>query len=433
MEIPKKWYLKYIPYIILFTGAIAIFSLFMAGLSAYRDGINDVNYTGIKQIYNGPLIQQAPALGELDSSSTNYRAYNLTPELAKYYADNTNLSSTNGQVKIFADFVKKGLVYQPTFKTEFQSDFVLKNKLDKESAVSFDFPFPSSTNSNEISNAKLLADGVLYPNAKAQITSITGYSTTQGLHWEGKVPANSEVKISISYNTVGISQFEYEGIENSQEAQDFNFSVNIIGTRAYDVLGGLSVDKREFGDNQVTLTWSKNNLFSKPSISIAVGSKINPSDQVSRSYIMMAPIYIVFATALIFLAKKFSKGIRILDLTFITILYIVFFPLFHYLTSFSVDPTTEIFANMNVGYYSMPLYVAFALAFVISGGLAFYLLWRTVGKGFATKLGIPLLVLSLGFFPLVATIPEYFVLLTLIGLVAIIVISMQVRLSQKID
>jgi hypothetical protein len=403
----------------------------MAGISSYRDTISSANYSQIENIYSGPLRQDAPKLNSLDSGSSFYKINNLTPELAKFYSDNTNLVSTTGYVKIVADFVKKGLVYQPTYRTEFQSDFVLKNNLDKESLVSFDFPFPSSTNSSEISNAKLLVDGKEYENAKSSVKAIDGTYTTQGLRWEGKIAPKGEAKITISYNTVGLSEFSYQGADNSKKSQDFNFKVYIEGTRAYDVKDGLSVDKREFGDNNVTLTWAKNNLYSTPSIRVSVGDKINPSEQVSRVYITMSPIYLIFIAALLFLSKKFAKEIKLFDLGIITTLFVIFFPLFHYLSSFTIDPTTEIFASLNVAQYSMPLYLAFALAFVVIAGISYYLLSRVTSMSFATKLGIPLLVLALGFFPLVATIPEYFMLLTLVGVIAILAIIIQVRVSTK--
>ncbi len=425
----SQWYIKYIPFVALATMAIFVFSLFMAGVSGYRENISKVNYTEIENIYSGPLRQDAPVLNSLDSGSSFYKVNNLTPELAKLYLDNTNLVSTNGSVKIIADFVKKGLVYQPTYKTQFQSDFVLKNTLNKESLISFDFPFPSSTNSSEISNAKLLVNGKEYENAKTTIKKEGASYGSQGLRWEGKIPANSEVKISVSYNTVGLSQFSYQGAANSAKSQNFNFKVIIEGTRAYDVNGGLSVDKREFGTNNVTLTWEKNDLYSTPSIDVTVGNKINPSEQVSRVYFTMSPIYIVFIVALLFLSKRFSKEIKLFDLGIITTLFVIFFPFFHYLSSFTVDPTTEIFANFNVAQYSMPLYLAFGLAFAVIAGITYYLLTRVTSMSFATKLGIPLLVLALGFFPLVATIPEYFMLLTLVGVIAILAIVIQVRVT----
>ncbi len=429
-SLSSRWYFKYVPVVIIYTIVILVFSFVMSGVSAFRFTVYENASKDLNSVYNGPLVQTAPSLQQLDSGSSFYKENKLTPYIAQLYRDNTSLVATNGEVKIYADFVKKGLAYQPTYRTEFVSVFTLKNTLDKESIVSFEFPFPVSTNSSEISNAVLLVDGVKYDDAKVLLNPTDSYLSTQGLKWEGKINAKSDVKITVSYNTVGLSQFTYTGIENSKTSQDFDFKVNIFGTRAYNVISGLSVDKREFGDGNVALTWSKKNLYSAPSVNVSVGDKINPSEQVSRVYITMAPIFLIFAVSIIFLSRRFSKGIRLIDLSFLTVLFVVFFPLFHYLSSFTIDPTTEIFANMSVAQYSMPLYLAFGISFVLIGLLAYYLMAKTISVKFATKLGIPILVLALGFFPLVATIPEYFILLTLIGVIAIIVIAMQVRLSE---
>lgn len=287
-------------------------------------------------------------------------------------------------------------------------------------------PFPYGSYSTEISDAKLVVDGQEYAMSKG-----VDASGSAGLQWEGKIASQSEKVVSVSYNTVGLSQFRYEGFENPKGAQDFKFDLKIQGTRAYNISDGLSVDSRTFEDNAVTLSWNKDNLYSAPRISVEVGGKINPSEQVSRVYLMMTPVYIIFSLALIYLSKRFAKGIRVIDLTFITALFVIFFPLFHYLSSFTIDPTNELFAGYSVANYSMPLYLAFALSFLTIGGLMMHLISRVQGSRFTLRLALPVIIIGLGFFPLVATIPEYFVLLALIGFIAILIVSMQVRLSNK--
>ena len=84
---------------------------------------------------------------------------------------------------------------------------------------------------------------------------------------------------------------------------------------------------------------------------------------------------------------------------------------------------------MDVKEYSLGSYHAFMIALGTIGMLVYYLLARTQGLKFATKLGVPVIILSLGYFPLVTTVPEYFGLLTLIGLVFVIIVAIQVRVS----
>ncbi|KKP85044.1 MAG: hypothetical protein UR87_C0061G0001, partial [candidate division CPR3 bacterium GW2011_GWE2_35_7] len=425
----------------IFTFGIFIFSLIMAGVASYRNNISSKNYSNTSRIYGGNLNQNAPLLDEIDSESKVYIENRLNDTQIKKYLENTYLTSTNGNVVITADFVKKGLSYQPTFKTDFQSKYILKNNLNEKSFISFEFPFPISSDTNEISNAKLIVNGQEIKNAKTKLTYTDKFSNyneynltnnqLDGFKWEGDIAANSETTVEVSYQTVGLSLFTYEGLENPKGSQDFNFEVKISGTRLYDVNQGLSVDRRNFGPDTVTLIWDKNDLYSKPLVSVQIGEKLNPSTQVSRIYFTMAPIYLVFITIILYLTFVFGKKTSLFDMFLITVLYIVYFPLIHYVSSFTIDPTIEIFSKMNRAiYYSMPLYLAFTISFLIIGGLIYYLLGKTSDFKFATKLGLPSLVLFLGFFPLVVTIPEYSMLMVIIGLVALIMIVLQVRLKR---
>lgn len=438
--------LKYIVFGFLFTGAIFIFSMFMSFVSGERQAISESIYSDTAKVYNGPLTQAAPSLGSISAESSLYAKNELTPERAQKYAENTALVSTTGKVVIDADFIKKGLIYQPTYRTQFSATYVLKNDLTEDSFVQFKFPFPDNLNNSEISNAKLIVDGKEITNAKTSITTTpvvpatnndyyydNSYypqpTTEQGLAWEGSIPKQGQVTVEVNYNTVGLSLFNYDGIENPKGSQDFNFVAEINGIRSYDVLEGLSVDKREFGNNSVTLAWNKENLYSSPHVSVSVGDKLNPSTQVSRVYRVMAPVYVVAIIILLFLAYKFGKPIRVFDMFMFTILYILYYPFVHYLSSFTIDPTVEFWSNLGTTFeFSMPLYGAFAIAWLVIGSMMYYMFGRLSGFGFATKFVLPSLVLFLAFFPLVITIPEYAILLTLVGIIALAAIIIESRL-----
>ncbi|MCA9382194.1 hypothetical protein KC660_02180 [Candidatus Dojkabacteria bacterium] len=441
----QQLFIKYAIAVFIFTGFIAMFSLIMSQVAANRESIATRNYNDVSNIYNGPLEQSAPNLGALDTTSTLYKEYSLTPDTAKSYVDNTNLTSTDGTANITVDFVKKGLVYQPSYKTEFSAKYILKNSSDKTSLVAFEFPFPSNTSNTEISNARMFVDGEEVMNAKSKVrTSTTGayyedypsykppVYNSDGLKWEGDVEANGQRVIEVSYNTVGLSTFTYDGIENPKGSQDFKFNVKINGIRSYDVISGLSVDQRNFGDNNVELVWDKTDLYSSPSVSVAIGDKLNPASQVSKVYLIMVPLYIAFAAIILFLAYRFGKRLSLFDLFLITVLFILFFPFFHYLASFTIDPTMDVFSSFaSVGTFSMPLFGAFAIAWLIIGGLILYLLAKLSGKRFALKYAVPVVVLFLAFFPLVVTVPEYSMLLVLFGVIALVAIVMQVKLNMQ--
>lgn len=430
---PKGLLAKYVIAGILFAMCIGLFSLIMAGIADYRNSISYENYYNTSTVYNGPLEQSAPSLRSLEATDEFYQDKGLTPALVKKYIDNTFLTSTDAKVIITADFVKKGLELQPTYKTDFTAEYVLKNSLKEKSVISFVFPLPVNGETNEISNARLVINGEEINDAKTKVTisDTYGYTTsTDALRWDGEIGPESEIVVAVSYNTVGLSLFTYKGIENSKGSQDFNFLVRINGTRAYNVIEGLSVDERTFGEDYVELIWNKSDLFSKPLIKVSVGDKLNPSTQVSRIYLTMSPIYVVFIAVVLYLAYKFGRALGLFDMFLVTVLFVVFFPFVHYLSSFTVDPTIELFSGIaKVGEFSMPLYSAFAIAWVVVGGLMFYLIGRISGFKMATKYVIPTLILFLGFFPLVVTIPEYSMLLVIIGFIALMAIIVQVRIN----
>ena len=419
--------------IIIFTVLIGIFSLFMLSVVNYRDDVSLQNYYEVSQVYNGPLIQNSPLLKQIDTTDRVYISNNLTPDIIRRSLENTYLKSTDAKVILTTDYVKKGLEYQPSYKTSFYGSFLLENSSDSEAFIKFEFPLPTNFGVGEISNAKLIVDGVEITDAKSTSSTLGTYSymeeTTNTLLWNGKVQAKKQTTVEVSYDTIGLSYFQYEGIENPKRSQDFKFDLTINGTRAYNIVNGLSVTTREFGDNSVKLYWDKENLYSKPAINVSIGDKLNPSEQVSRVYFIMAPVYFVFISILSYMAYKFAKRLAIFDIGLISVLFTVFFPLMHYISSFTIDPTMEVFSSLsNVGYYSMPLYLAFLIAWIVAGGLMYYLVGKITNFNFSNRIGIPMIILFLGFLPLVVTIPEYSVLLMLIGVVALITIAIQTRI-----
>lgn len=427
-------FIQYLVAIIFFTVIIGVFSMVMIGVVNFRNEISSENYKEVSEIYNGPLMQNSPVLREIDSSDSFYISNKLNPDIIKKSLDNTFLKATDAKVILTTDYVKKGLVFQPSYKTSFNGRFILENTSDAESFVKFEFPLPSNFGVGEISNAKLIVDGLLISDAKSTSSTTGNYSyieeTINVLLWTGKVAPKKEFTVEVSYDTVGLSYFQYEGIENSKRSQDFKFDLTINGTRAYNVVNGLSVTDRVFGDNFVQLLWDKKDLYSKPMINVSIGDKLNPAEQVSRVYFIMAPVYFVFMSILTYLTYKFAKKLSIFDIGLISVLYTIFFPLVHYISGFTIDPTMEIFSSIsNVGFFSMPLYLSFLIAWLIVGGLLYYLIGKLTDFKFSRKIGIPMLILFLGFFPLVVTIPEYSVLLLLIGVVALIAIAIQTRIK----
>ncbi len=420
---------RYVVLVGIFTGIIFIFSMIMVGIVRARDVVDMARKSEVTNVYRGELTQNAPVLNQLMADSAVAKEARYSQIQLSEFAKNANIVSTNGKMKLLADFVKKGLQYEPTFHTSFVATYILKNNLTTESVISFDFPFPFQVENSEISNVKLIVNGEEMKKAKGKV--MVDGQRRDGLKWEGKLPADGVATIQVSYDTVGISGLNYEGFENTVGAQDFAMEMQIVGTRDYNLAGGLSADKRTFGDKQVTLVWDKKNLFSTPSIHVNVGKKLAPSIQVSKVYAAMAPLYAMFAGILVWLGYKNRRTLHMRDLVFTTIIFALYFPLWHYLTSFTVDPTMEFFSSWKqVSYFSMSLYSGFALAFLVITTLLSWLYGAVYGMKYVIQALIPAAVICLGFFPLAATVPDYSVLLSLIGFIILATVWIRFRLQE---
>ena len=426
---------------IIMTGVVLLIQFVFLIISSERQDL-DFEATEITSMnYGGIVEQSAPRLNALGTDSDYYDYYNLTPSKADEAVQNANLKSTEADVTIIADFNKRALRYEPTFRTNFSSIYKLVNNSNEEAILQFEFPFPSNVENKEISNARLFVDNVEIDNPvrraaeNIQVLVSDYYEETQsksGLYWEGKVDPNSEKSIKVTYDTVGLSRFSYIGLENSAGSQNFLMRMKIIGSRDYDNEGVLSIDEKNYitedGKNGIELVWNKPNLFSKPEVQVVVASKVNPAQLLSNIYWLMTPLYIIFIGIIGGIAIIKKKNFGGVDLLIISLLFIVFFPFLHYLASFTIDPSVEIFSSVSKALdFSMPLYGAFIITLLVIGSLIIYHLARVSGVKFAFGIGLPSIVLFLGFFPLAVTIPEYKGLLVLIGIIVILALIVQAR------
>ncbi len=449
---------------LLFAAGLVLIVVFIVSItlmikSNERSEIDMNLTTKTSENYGGTVAQPAPRLNAIAMDSAvytemenEYKSQNLTWSLtvARQLVQNANLISTDGKVNITLDMRKRGLKFEPTYKTQFDAKYVLDNPSNKKVPVQFEFPFPSNMQNKEINGAMLIVNGkkIVKPVRRTKVTTrqydtygnyIPGgedvYKT--GLYWEGTIPAGQRANIDVKYNTIGLSTFSYEGIENPEGGQDFKFQMKIIGSRKYDNLGALSIDGRKYieegGRNGVILDWNKPDLFSKPYVQVEVAPRVNPSVHLYEIYKIMVPLYIAFAVSIIILVSILKKDFGGVDMLIMGALFTVFFPLLHYLVSFNIDPSADVLANYAKAVdFSMPLYGAFAISLGVIGGLMVYMFARVSGKKFAFTVGLPLVIVYLAFFPLAMTLPEYKYLLALIGVVAILGIIVQLRVSRSI-
>lgn len=440
------------------TVVVLVVSIVLMVMAWERDELDDTLSDQTSYNVGGIVEQSAPSLKAIDSDSSyyEYEVERYGPTIAETnieeYAENTNLVSTKGDVTITVDSKKRGLRYEPTFKTEFSAVYVLENELEKEALIEFEFPFPENVRNKEINNANLLVDGVEQSDAvKREENGGYEYDTfydegyyyedddvsyKSGLYWDGKVPAGGQVEIEVKYNTVGLSRFSYEGIENPEGSQDFEFDMTLVGSRKYNNEGSLSIDSKDYvtedGKSGMVLHWKKPDLFSKPEIQVSVATRVNPSKHLGAIYKIMTPLYIAFAGGLIVMLTLRKKKFGNVDMILVSVLFIVFFPFLHYLVSFNIDPSADILAGVGREIeFTMPLYGAFAIAYAVISGLIVYLVGRMTSARFTLAVTLPLTIVFMAFFPLAMTVPEYKGLLALIGTVSLLAVLVQMRVKVK--
>lgn len=423
---------------IVMTFLVMIISATLMVLSQSRDEIYRENIIDTVINYGGIINQKSPQLNSIDATSELFISENLTEAQVEKYLEGAQLSSSHVEVEMVVDYVKRALVLEPSFKNKFYAKYKVANDLDTDSFVEFEFPFPTGTEQKEVSNARLIVSGeeVKDPKKKSEQNPLS-----YGLYWEGEIKPESELVIEVSYDTVGLQEFVYEGIENKKGSQDFYMIAKIIGTRDYDNWGTLSIDKRNYVTreiegkkvNGIELVWDKKALFTKPETALSIVNKVNPASQLSSIYALMTPLYVCFIGSVVIMSAILKRRLGGVDMIVLSTLFIIFFPFLHYLTSFTVDPSVEILSHLEKPIeFSMPLYGAFTASLLIVGGLMYYLFGRTLGWKFATGIGLPTMFVFMGFFPLALTIPEYKGLLVLIGLVSILAVVVQMRVSGKI-
>jgi hypothetical protein len=419
--IKNRVLLKFISLGFFLTILVFVFAGFMSGVTQYRSYLDDQNFRSTSEIYGTEVQQNAPSLNKIQIDEDNlgvFEEYFDKEQDLEKFAQNADIVSSNGKVVIEADFVKKGLVYQPSFKSSFDFKYVIKNNLEEKSLINFTFPFPGNIERAELNNVSLIVREKVIENAKVDLSE-SQYSRQSGLEWEGELKPNEEVEVNVKYDTKGLGSFNYIGFENQQGTQDFNLDLEIRGTRSYNVISGLSVDSREFTEDSVKLNWDKQDLFSVPQVGVEIGSKLNPSQQMGRIYIAMPFIFIAFFFIMSWASLKNKKELLTKDIFILTFLFVLSFPLLHYLTSFRIDPTLDL-PFYIASDFSLPLGLAFVITLCIIVGLISFLTLGVYGKGYTFKTAIPTSLIMLGFFPFVITIPEYSILLVLLGIALLV-------------
>src|SRR3989339_734844 len=166
----------------------------------------------------GPnFAQQSPKLrSEIYSDSSSP----FSPD-DKVVAKNVKLVSSQVKVDIKMDYRRKGLAYFPTFVTDFEGSYKIKNDTNRDARANLSFPLPGS--GNLVWNVEVLAGG----------SSDGAVINSRELAWVGPMKAGEEKDIVVKYAARGMEEFSYLLAESSG-LQNFDLKVNVSGAESID-------------------------------------------------------------------------------------------------------------------------------------------------------------------------------------------------------
>ena len=326
---------------IFFLGAAGWFVLgsasnFRSEATAYSLG------RAISQLWGERIVQQAPRLSVKIPGQQAPRA----------------LVAAKNQIRVNLELEqrRKGLLWYPTFVSDFEGTYWISNTDPVVQNVHIHFPFPSATATYDSFN--------FWVDEVAQNTTI---NTQEGVNEIIRIDPGETRSFKVSYRTRGLWEWRYRLAGNSGQVRDLQMTVN-TNFRAVDFPeGSLSPMVQEPSESGMQLSWQAEDLITRQDVAIVMPEKLNPGPLSARMS-FFAPVCLLFFFVLIS-AIGIMKRIRIhpMHYLFVTSGFFAFHLLFAYLVDL-----------INV-------HLAFVIASVTSVGLVIAYLAVALGREFPWK------------------------------------------------
>lgn len=397
--------LKFIPLLMLL-GALSvglwIFALRMLDRNSgnYAQGRRYV----VESNWGENITQNAPAL----NTQVFYEgdvAIKLNPngnQVQQSIAKNVRIIKSDINAILNMDYRRKGLIYFPTYVTDFTGTYIIKNENKEKVGANLQFPLPAS--GSLVWNVEILADD----SAEGAVIS------TKELAWQGDVKPNEEKKIVVKYSARGLDDFSYTLADN-YGLQDFDLNIQVNGAERVDFPQGAispsSVVEKETGWD---LNWEFKKVLTSPSITVKLFAKENISSQVAKLFWFAPFLLVAYLVSIFGLSFLQKKDLGVFDLGLLSALYFIFYPFMAYLVSV-VDSLTIL----------QGLGISFALIALISSILYQFIF----GVKFALSKGLLVQGIFLGFFPFALLIPELSGFLGIVGVIVLLTVLVFLRME----
>ncbi len=342
----------------------------------------------IQQLWGDRIVQEAPLLSVKIPGQQKPRLL---------VADKNQI-----RVKLQLQQRRKGLIWYPTFVSDFQGRYWISNNDPVVQNVRLHFPFPSATATYD--GFQFLIDDT------PQTITI---NTQEGINEIIRLNPGETRSFTVSYRTRGLWVWRYRLAGNSGRVRGLDMSVDTNFPNVDFAEGSLSPMTLEPSESGMRLSWKAEDLITRQDASVVMPEKLNPGPLSARMS-FFAPVCLLFFFVLIS-AIGIMKAIRIhpMHYLFVTSGFFAFHLLFAYLVDL-----------INV-------HLAFTIASVTSVGLVIAYLAAALGREFPWKIA------ALGQLFYLVLFSYSFFLQGMTGLTvtigSVLTLAMLMRMTAKLD
>lgn len=363
----------------------------LGGTLLVRTDSQDGNLrSSVSKIWGSQQLQKAPQFQYYTQSTNWMESTEGSKVIRRSELVNTPtiipLDGSNIQVKLNLEPRRKGLLWYPTYKVNFNGKYKVSNPVQEPRHFTARFELP-------VAGAKYDEFSVKIGNIEQPLVIGSDGVVEIGMDLS---PGQNET-FQIQYQSQGLERWGYWFGDNVKQVKDFHLKVMTDFVQVDYPDDAMSPTSKNNSDSGMILNWDYQNLLSGVQIGITMPEKINPGPWASR-VIFMAPValFLFFFMVFIFSTMKEVK-LHPMHYFFLGVSFFSFHLLLAYLVDhISVEWALVICSLMSLGlvlsYMGRVTTKQFTLRYVAPSQLAYLILFSYTFflKGF-TGLAITIL------------------------------------------
>jgi len=226
----------------------------------------------VVELWGGPVIQDAPELS-VEIPGTG-RVRKIRPAFNQI------------DVKLALEHRRRGLVWYPTFVSDFAGTYTVANTEKVTQKVRVHFKFPTSEGTYD--NFSFVVDGK---------SSDVPVNTAEGLHEVIEVPPGESREFKVTYRTRGMREWRYRPASNVGRVQGLKLGLTTNFREVDFPEGSLSPttpeEERSTPDGGAHVKWEARDLITTQDIGMVMPERLNPGP-LSARMTFFAPVCLFF-------------------------------------------------------------------------------------------------------------------------------------------